>query len=105
MAIVKMVTTLPGDWKEFEVGEWGHTLVENLVVACIQIERIRSMYRWDGEVNSEDEWRLTMTTTTEKAPILSKLIQEKSPYDIPQVTWAAIDASGEYSTWTKEVTK
>ncbi len=105
MAVVKMVTTLPGDWKEFEVGEWAHTLVENLVVACIQIDRIRSMYRWDGEVTSEDEWRLMMTTTTEKAPILAKLIEKESPYDTPQVTWTTVDASDSYSTWTEEVTK
>mgnify|MGYP001281319418 FL=1 len=105
MAVVKMVTTLPGDWKEFEVGEWAHVHIENLLAACIQIERIRSMYRWDGMVNSEEEWRLTLTTTHEKASILAKSIEKSSPYDVPQIIWNTVDASEAYSSWTEGAIK
>ena len=97
MTVVKMVTALPGDWKEFEVGEWAHTHIENLLAACIQIEKIRSMYRWDGEVNSEEEWRLTFTTTLEKAPTLAKSIEKLSPYDVPQVIWNKANYCCKYS--------
>lgn len=102
MTVVKMVTTLPGAWKEFEVGEWAYGHIENLLAACIQIERIRSMYRWDGEVSSDEEWRLTFTTTSSKAPLLAKSIEKTSPYDVPQVIWNNVDASEGYSTWTEE---
>ena len=105
MTVVKMVTTLPGAWKEFEVGEWAHTHIENLLTACIQIERIRSMYRWDGEVTSDEEWRLTFTTTSEKASNLARSIEKTSPYDVPQVIWNIVNASEGYSSWIEEVTE
>lgn len=105
MTTVKMVTTLPGDWKEFEVGDWAHTHIESSLAACIQIERIRSIYKWEGEVTSEEEWRLTMTTTHEKAPTLANSIEKSSPYDVPQIIWNTVNASEAYSAWVQGAIK
>ena len=104
MSVVKVVTTLPISWEEFEVGDWAHTLLSEKNVACIQIEKIRSMYSWKNTISSEEEWRLTMTTKLKSVTQLIQSIQSTHPYEIPQITWHAVNSENNYSNWIKEAT-
>ncbi|MBA45202.1 MAG: cytochrome C biogenesis protein [Euryarchaeota archaeon] len=104
MAVVKLVTTLPISWKEFEVGDWANTLLSGKNVACIQIEKIKSMYSWQNSISSEEEWRLTMTTTSELINQLIATIESIHPYEIPQIVWHAVNSENSYSNWIKEAT-
>tara|TARA_B100001113_G_scaffold150842_1_gene123687 strand:+ start:713 stop:1036 length:324 start_codon:yes stop_codon:yes gene_type:complete len=105
MPPVKVVTTLPISWKEFEVGEWAYSLLSANKVACIQIDKIRSMYLWQNNVNSEEEWRLSMTTTQKSSTELINRIKTNHPYEIPQIVWHSVNADEEYHNWINEVTK
>ncbi len=102
MSVVKVITTLPISWKEFEVGEWAHTFLSEKNVACIQIDRIRSMYQWNGAINSEEEWRLSFTTDHTSIPVLIQTIESSHPYEIPQITWTSVESNEKYSVWVKE---
>ncbi|MDP6856762.1 MAG: divalent cation tolerance protein CutA [Candidatus Thalassarchaeaceae archaeon] len=102
MSVVKVTTTLPISWKEFEVGEWAHNFLSEKKVACIQIDRIRSIYQWNQTINSEEEWRLSFTTDSALMPNLIQNIESLHPYDTPQITWNSIDSNEKYSAWVKE---
>jgi|TARA_B100001996_G_scaffold72036_1_gene52870 periplasmic divalent cation tolerance protein len=102
MSVVKVTTTLPISWKEFEVGEWAHTFLSEKKVACVQIDRIRSMYQWNETINSEEEWRLSFTTDRALIPNLIQTIESSHPYDTPQIIWNSIDSNEKYSVWVKE---
>jgi len=104
MSVVKVVTTLPISWKEFEVGEWAHALLSEKIAACIQIDKIKSMYPWEGTINSEEEWKLSITTRLDLINQLIRSIQATHPYEIPQIVWHAVNADENYSNWIKEVT-
>ena len=98
-----LATTLPGSWTEAEVGSFAQPIIEARLAACIQIDSIRSMYRWDGEVCSEKEWRLQLKTTRKNVEPLEAAIVAAHPYEVPQILVWNVDASEEYMAWVQEL--
>jgi len=105
MSVVKVSTTLPISWKEFEVGEWAHAFLTEGIVACVQIDKIRSMYYWEGQANTEEEWRISITTDISVITQLIQSIESVHPYDTPQIIWSAVNSNENYSKWVKEAIK
>lgn len=67
---------------------------------CAQISAIESMYKWDGRVYDEPEFRLNIKAakTNEKAVIAK--IKEMHTYDLPQII--SFDVTGgdaKYFEW------
>ncbi|MGQ0698282.1 MAG: divalent-cation tolerance protein CutA [Panacagrimonas sp.] len=79
-------------------------LVESRVAACVNvIPRIRSTYRWKGEVQRDDEALLIIKTTTERFEDLKRAVLAQHPYELPEVI--AVDiAAGHlpYLDWIAE---
>ncbi|MDP6870302.1 MAG: divalent-cation tolerance protein CutA [Candidatus Poseidoniaceae archaeon] len=94
-------TTLPGEWKEFEVGSFSHRLVEH-GVACVQLIPINSMYKWKGEVNSEKEWKLELKVSNLNLDSVIKFLKEIHPYDNPQIIYWNAKGTSEYSKWVDD---
>ena len=103
MSVIKVVTTLPITMKEFEVGEWAHALLSEKVVACIQIEKIRSMFSWEAKINSEEEWRVTLTTKLDLVHQIIQAVQTTHPYEVPQIVWHAVNTDQNYGNRINEV--
>ena len=94
-------TSLPGEWIEAEVGIWSADLVEGGLAACVQRDRITSVYSWEGLTESTEEWRVEIKTSQSKKDRLIEEILDNHPYEIPQiVAWEAISTPG-YSDWVQ----
>jgi periplasmic divalent cation tolerance protein len=91
-------TTLPGAWIEAEVGDFAQRMIE-AGAACIQHETVRSIYRWQGEIESESEWRLQMKVSLRRLDGVLDKLNELHPYDIPQVLVLQANASTSYGDW------
>lgn len=66
-------------------------IVEQGLAACVQIDNsIQSIYKWEGAVQSEREWRLMIKFTAEQGERLSAFIEENHPYDVPE--WIVVQA-------------
>jgi len=88
-----------------EADKIANVLVENRVVACVQIFPIVSIYRWQGKVERENELRLTIKTTNELYPRVENLIKENHSYEVPQIVKVPItDGLREYLDWVSEET-
>ena len=61
------------------------TLVEEGLCACAQIERIDSIYRWEGEVVQAPEWRMLLKTATDRYPQVEQRLRELHPYELPAI--------------------
>ena len=63
------------------------TLVEKKIAACVNLfSGMRSIYRWEGEVQEEQE--VLLMIKTQKRLIenqLIPLVQELHPYDVPEI--------------------
>lgn len=60
-------------------------LVERHLVACAQINAIESIYRWQGSIVQDSEWRLLLKTSPNRYAALEAAILELHPYDLPAI--------------------
>jgi len=81
-------------------------VVERRLAACAQIEQIESVYRWDGELRHEPEFRIMFKTVAERHAELEAAIRALHSYELPAIYAIAVDkAEARYATWVKEETR
>lgn len=61
------------------------SMVEQRLAACAHIEAIDSVYRWQGAVQQEGEWRLLLKTTVARYPALEAALRAQHPYELPAI--------------------
>jgi periplasmic divalent cation tolerance protein len=63
-----------------------HVLVEARVAACVNVlASCRSIYRWQGAVESADELPVLIKTIDTHYAAVEKLIRDHHPYAVPEV--------------------
>jgi periplasmic divalent cation tolerance protein len=79
-------------------------LVEERLAACVQIvEGIRSVYRWQGQVQEEPEVLLIVKTAEPQLPRIESLLREIHPYELPELAAVPITSgSAAYLRWLAE---
>lgn len=72
-------------------------------VACAQIDGpITSVYRWEGQLEREQEFRVSLKFTPEAASAVERDLMDLHPYDTPQ--WIVVKAeqvAEKYLSWAK----
>ena len=64
---------------------------------------ITSVYRWQGQVESAEEWQCLIKTRREFYAQVEDTIRRLHPYQVPEILAAAIDAgSAGYLAWLDE---
>ncbi len=94
-------TTLPGDWPEPHVGGWSSSLVEAGLAACVQRNRVTSVYRWEGDMESSGEWRVQIKTSGAKKDELVEAILNDHPYETPQIVAWEVETTTDYVGWVE----
>jgi len=81
-------------------------LVEKRLAACVQIVGpVTSVYRWQGKVESAQEWQCQIKTRQALLDDVADAIREIHPYDVPEIVAIPIVAgSREYLVWLEEQT-
>ena len=76
-------------------------VVAEQLAACVQIDGpIMSIYRWKDDVETSQEWRLTMKTTSEVVPRLVARVESLHSYDVPEILTTRVDdVSAAYGRW------
>ena len=68
-----------------------HSLVELGLAACAQITAgVTSVYRWEGAVQSDAEWRLMVKFPEPQAEAIAAYLDAQHPYETPQ--WVVVRA-------------
>jgi len=80
------------------------TLVKKRLAACVNISgAIKSVYRWQGEIQQDEEVLLMIKTTTNGWAKLEQTLLELHPYDVPEIIAMPISAgSKDYLDWVGE---
>lgn len=78
-------------------------LVDRRLAACVQVSGpITSVYRWQGAVETSEEWLCTAKTTDERWEAIEALIAELHPYETPELVATPItQASAAYAAWVR----
>ncbi|MEO0407125.1 MAG: divalent-cation tolerance protein CutA, partial [Cyanobacteria bacterium P01_A01_bin.135] len=75
-------------------------LVEQRLAACVAIAPIQSIYRWQGKIERDSEWQLTIKTAASQLATVQELVQQLHPYDVPEVLAVPVmGGSEDYLTW------
>lgn len=96
-----VLTTAPSEAGAKKIA---HALVEERLAACVNIvPKIHSVYRWQGKVESADEFLLLIKTTRDREEQVRSAIQDLHTYELPECIVIAIDGgSEEYLQWLSE---
>ncbi|WP_225785313.1 divalent-cation tolerance protein CutA [Xenophilus sp. Marseille-Q4582] len=90
---------------EDEADQLATAIVEARLAACVQIQRVRSIYQWQGETRTEPEWQLSMKTRTGRYVALEAFIRERHSYEVPEIVQLPITAgSADYLRWVAQGT-
>ena len=99
-----LVLAITTEASEANAEALARALLERRLVACVSLRPVRSLYRWQGEVESADEVELLLKTTAARLAELETAVRELHSYDTPEwLTWTA-GASGAYAAWAWEAT-
>ena len=79
-------------------------LVERQLAACVNIvPRMESIYRWEGRIESNQEWMLIIKTSADQFPAVRDAVRELHSYELPECIALSIeDGSSEYLDWLGE---
>jgi periplasmic divalent cation tolerance protein len=82
-------------------------VIEAKLGACAQVVGpITSVYRWAGEVQTEQEWRVEIKTAADRVAALTEHIKANHSYDVPEIIAIPITGgSAEYLSWLVDQTR
>ena len=76
-------------------------LIDERLAACVNlVSGVRSIYRWQDEVEQADEILMVIKTTAGKVDALTARVAQLHPYEVPEVI--ALEAEGvsdAYMAW------
>jgi periplasmic divalent cation tolerance protein len=100
--IIVVFSTAPSDTSE----SLAKMLIDQRLVACVNVVPVRSYYRWKGEFCDEQEHLLIAKTTREKAGEVIAAIKSQHPYEIPEIIALPItDGYLPYLEWVRRETQ
>ncbi|WP_420595227.1 divalent-cation tolerance protein CutA [Deinococcus sp.] len=96
MSLVVMVTVPPAGATAL-----ARALVESRLAGCVNLlPGVQTVYRWGEEVAEEPETLLLIKTNGERYPELERFIQERHPYEVPEIVALQVDrASPDFLRW------
>ena len=81
------------------------SLLADQLVACIQVSEVKSRYSWQGRIETDAEYLLTMKTRSELYEAVAARILELHDYETPQIIKLPIvDGAPGYLDWMRTVT-
>ena len=104
MTEARIILTTAGSQEDAD--KIAHALVERRLAACVNVVRqIGSVYRWQGKVETAQEWLLLIKTKAEIYERVRDALKELHSYDLPECVMLEVTAgSQEYLDWIAQNT-
>lgn len=98
MPALLVLTNLPDRAAAERLAE---ALVEQRLAACVNLlAPCRSVYRWKGGLQRDEEHPLLAKTTTERYPALEAAIRAAHPYELPEIVAVSVETGlPDYLKW------
>lgn len=89
---------------EETAAELANELVARRLAACVNvIGHMRSIYRWEGAINTDDETMMLIKTTASAFPALETVIMDRHPYELPEIIAVPVERGSErYLAWIND---
>jgi periplasmic divalent cation tolerance protein len=85
----------------FDARALARELCDARLAACVNIvDRIQSVYRWEGKVEEDAEQLLLIKTSDERVEALREALFARHPYAVPEFVVLPIGATSDaYGAW------
>jgi periplasmic divalent cation tolerance protein len=82
-------------------------LVADSLAACVNVvPGVRSIYRWNGAVQADEEALMILKTTVERLPAVRERLLALHPYDLPEIVALSVaDGHHPYLQWVADSTR
>ncbi len=102
MKPIIIVSTYPN---KKSITKIANELVQNKIVACVNITKISSIYSWQGKIENASEYLVLFKTTQKNKKSLKEKIKASHPYDVPEIAEINITSINKsYLKWLVEST-
>ena len=104
MAVLLVVTNLPDRAAAERLAD---AVIAKNLAACVNIlAPCRSVYRWKGAVQRDEEHPMLIKTTQERYAALEQALREGHPYELPEIIAVPIERGlPAYLDWVAAETK
>ncbi|MDY6805488.1 MAG: divalent-cation tolerance protein CutA [Cyanobacteriota bacterium] len=86
-----------------EAAAIARSLVEAKLAACVNIFPIHSIYTWEEELCTDDEWQLIIKTDLAKFDALEAKVRELHSYEVPEaIALPIVSGSAPYLHWMNQ---
>ncbi len=87
-----------------EAAELAEKLIRNRLAACVNIfDGIDSVYRWEGEIQTDREVAMVVKTTAARLGGLTEFVKQHHSYQCPCVVALAVEGGNpDFLSWVKE---
>jgi periplasmic divalent cation tolerance protein len=87
-----------------EAKKIGRALVESRLAACVNIiDSMNSIYRWEGQIQEDQEVVLIAKTTEKNLPALKDKVESMHAYEIPCIVCLPVAGGHEpFLQWIRE---
>ena len=85
----------------------GSRLIEARLAACVQISGpLESIFRWNGKIDTAQEWSCTIKSVAQHQVTIQSTIQEIHNYEEPEIIIQQISGGSQgYLNWIKQQTQ
>jgi len=99
--IVLILTTVPNLESAERIAR---VLVESGLAACVNIvPGVRSIYRWQGVVETAEEVQLVIKTSAGRYRVIEETIRSNHPHELPEIVVVPVaDGLPAYLRWVAE---
>ena len=97
--LLLLLTTVPNKLLAKQIAK---ELIERKLSACISIKEIISIYKWQENIEENNEFELTIKSLPENLNELTLILKEKSTYEVPELIYKIFDSENSYFQWVKK---
>ena len=103
-AVVVAWTTWPAG---ADVSRFARVLVDERLAACVTTHaQVRSVYRWRGAVEEDEERLVMIKTTRDRIALLRNRLRQLHPAEVPElIVLPVVDGEPAYLAWVAESTR
>lgn len=95
---IQLVTTTA---RRAEAEQIAHSLIDERLAGCVQIVGpITSVYRWEGKVETSEEWQCVIKSRADLLGRLQETLRRLHPYQVPEMlALPVLDGNADYLQW------
>ena len=97
--LLLLITTAPNQLLAEKISK---ELIERKLAACISIKEVKSIYRWQENIEESKEFELTIKSIPENLNELTIILNEKITYEVPEIIYKIFDSENSYFQWIEE---